>query len=392
MNFPRANRQACAFTLVELLVVIAIIAILAALLLPALSKGQGRAKRILCENNLRQTGIAFISFSHDHNSKFPMQVSIAEGGSEEFVQNGYLAGGQFYFGFHNFQAMAGELVTPDILICPADTRLAATNFAVLQNSNISYFAGVTADFYKPNSILAGDRNLGTNSVQTPTILRIDARSRLHWTQELHQFKGNALFADDHVEEWNHYSLASAANGSADPADLFLPSVKPGASQFVSNPGTFGSQSGMPSPGNQFGSPGNSSSANPNPPANQNNPNSGNSPTLAPQSPATPNNQPNHSLGVASGNRTQTGTMPPAEIQSQNNLSAAPQTSPATNNLQNSATADENDSTMSPFDRHLLKFLRSTFEWGYFLLLFLLLLFLALELWRRSRRKKNKRTR
>src|ERR1700722_6610909 len=146
MNFPRASRQVCAFTLVELLVVIAIIGILAAMLLPVLNKGQGRAQRIACENNLRQIGIAFVSFSHDHNGKFPMQVSMADGGSEEFVQAGYVAGGQFYFGFHNFQAMAGELVTPQILICPAYTRLAATNFAALQNDNISYFAGVTADF------------------------------------------------------------------------------------------------------------------------------------------------------------------------------------------------------------------------------------------------------
>jgi prepilin-type N-terminal cleavage/methylation domain-containing protein len=389
MNFHRANRQACAFTLVELLVVIAIIGILAALLLPALSKGQGRAKRIVCENNLRQTGIAFISFSHDHNSKFPMQVPMAEGGSQEFVQNGYLAGEQFYFGFHNFQAMAGELVTSQILICPADTRTAATNFAALKNDNLSYFAGVNADFYKPNSILAGDRNLGTNSVQTPTILRIDVRSRLHWTQELHQFKGNALFADDHVEEWNHYALASAANGSAGPADLFLPSVKPDANQFASNPGTVGSQSGMPSPGNQPGDAGNSSSANPNSPASQNNPNSGNNSFSPPQSPTTPNKQSNHSLGVASGNRPQNGSM---EIQSQNNLSAAPQTFPATNHLQGSATADDDDPAMSPLNLRVLKFLRTCIKWGYLLLLLILLLLIALELWRRSRKRKNKKAR
>jgi len=225
MGLRKPNLMTRGFTLVELLTVIAIIAILASLLLPAVENAMKQGKRIWCVNSLRQQGIAFHVFAHDHNGRVPMEVSMNEGGAKEFVQNGYLVGGPFYFSFRQFQALSNELDSVKLLVCKNETkREPALSFVALQNTNLSYFIGVNADLSKPGSILAGDRNLACNPSPHPTIIRITSGASFWWTSELHPLNGNVLFADGHVEQWNKYSLSNFKYNPDEPYDIFLPTI------------------------------------------------------------------------------------------------------------------------------------------------------------------------
>jgi len=258
------TRRHGAFTLVEMLMVIAIIAILISTLLPALQGAKAKAQRIQCVSNLKQVGLGFHLFAHEHDSKFPMGVSTNNGGTLEYVIYSRYATAGFYLQYRHFQALSNDLSNPHVLVCPTDTnRLNPPDFfASLANSNISYFVGVNADYNQPSSILAGDRNITSSVLRSSGVIRLLNGNSVQWTSSQHHYKGNMLFGDGHVDQLNNTGFTFSGTGNAFlEIDLPIQPVSPGSrkppqttspSQYPYNPPSAPKSPGTPASPNPNG--------------------------------------------------------------------------------------------------------------------------------------------
>jgi len=178
-------------TVVEVLVAICIVILLAALILPTLARLNVRSSKIGCANNLKQIGIAFRVWEGDHDDKYPMSVSVTNGGTMELVGSGVV--------WRQFEAMSNELNTPKILFCPDDSDAkrkqadlfrsdssspASGTVLFASDSNTSYFIGVDATDKNPTLFLVGDRNLTVDGVALkPGLHAVSTNQVVGWTKE-----------------------------------------------------------------------------------------------------------------------------------------------------------------------------------------------------------------
>jgi prepilin-type processing-associated H-X9-DG protein/prepilin-type N-terminal cleavage/methylation domain-containing protein len=183
-----------AFTLVELLVVIAVIGLLAALLLPALSKSKERAQRIRCASNLRQVLMAAFMFADDHEDLFPAQegdgLPVAAIGGD---------GKNFY------DMLMPYLQNPDVWICLATKQVPGRLMSYHMNGLIITSNGFpSAAIGRPSDTLLIGESGGTR--WDHAFLRPDQVGGYLYDrpQLTHNGGGNVAFADGHVM-WYHDS-------------------------------------------------------------------------------------------------------------------------------------------------------------------------------------------
>lgn len=215
----KPRRQQTGFSLLDvLLIILGCAAIALVVFLPYLARSRARSAKISCTNNLKQVGLAFRIWAGDNDDKFPMQVSITNGGAMELAQQGSA--------YEVFLVMSNELSTPKVLFCPDEdnpNRQIATVFAATlpprnpngpipftATNNLSYFVGLDAEEAQPNTIISGDDHFSVNGVQPNRgLFLLSSNAPVAWRKGRHTYGGNIGLADGSVQNFSDAALVKA---------------------------------------------------------------------------------------------------------------------------------------------------------------------------------------
>lgn len=137
---------------------------------------------------VKMVGQGLAVWANENQGRFPMEVSVTAGGTKEHALEGELLPSIL---------IAAKYVDANMLLCPSDQlRQAATNFAQLKTTNISYFLNIAAIYTNQTQIVAGDRDVTIRgSLVPPGLLTISNPSNAGWGNLLHKGGGNVALAD-----------------------------------------------------------------------------------------------------------------------------------------------------------------------------------------------------